>query len=43
MSSRRNGSRRAAQPGNPVEIDRVLGRRFTADVARGTALTWDLI
>ncbi|GIJ09612.1 pseudaminic acid synthase [Micromonospora andamanensis] len=27
----------------PVEIDRVLGRRFTADVARGTALTWDLI
>ncbi|MEV2238225.1 pseudaminic acid synthase [Micromonospora sp. NPDC049891] len=27
----------------PVEIERVLGRRFTADVARGTALSWDLI
>ncbi|NLU78856.1 pseudaminic acid synthase [Micromonospora sp. HNM0581] len=27
----------------PVEIDRVLGRRFTADVARGTALSWDLV
>ncbi|MBM0237538.1 pseudaminic acid synthase [Micromonospora sp. ATA32] len=27
----------------PVEIDRVLGRTFTADVPRGTALSWDLI
>lgn len=28
---------------SPVEIDRVLGRHFTADVARGTPLSWDLI
>lgn len=27
----------------PGELDTVLGRTFTADVARGTALTWDLI
>ncbi|RIV39673.1 pseudaminic acid synthase [Micromonospora radicis] len=27
----------------PVEIGRVLGRRFTADVPRGTPLSWDLI
>jgi N-acetylneuraminate synthase len=27
----------------PVEIDRVLGRRFTRDVTRGTALSWDLV
>ena len=25
------------------EIDRVLGRTFTSDVARGTPLTWDLV
>ena len=27
----------------PDEITRVLGRTFTRDVARGTALTWDLV
>ncbi|SCL32570.1 N-acetylneuraminate synthase [Micromonospora nigra] len=27
----------------PVEIDRVLGRTFSRDVARGTPLSWDLI
>ncbi|MFV2103429.1 pseudaminic acid synthase [Micromonospora sp. LOL_024] len=27
----------------PVEIDRVLGRRFATDVVRGTPLSWDLI
>lgn len=27
----------------PVEIDKVLGRSFRADVVRGTPLTWDLI
>jgi pseudaminic acid synthase len=27
----------------PVEIDRVLGRRFTRDVAKGTALDWSLL
>ncbi|MDG4798762.1 pseudaminic acid synthase [Micromonospora sp. WMMD1082] len=27
----------------PVEITRVLGRRFTTDVPRGTPLTWNLI
>ncbi|MGX7823592.1 pseudaminic acid synthase [Actinokineospora sp. 24-640] len=27
----------------PGELDTVLGRAFTADAARGTALTWDLI
>lgn len=36
---------RAIRPGlglPPGELDRVLGRRVTRDVARGTALTWDL-
>ncbi len=36
---------RAIRPGlglSPGELDRVLGRRVTRDVARGTALTWDL-
>ncbi|MEV6692323.1 pseudaminic acid synthase [Micromonospora sp. NPDC051196] len=28
---------------SPVEVDRVLGRRFTVDAARGTPLSWDLI
>lgn len=27
----------------PADIDRVVGRRFSRDVQRGTALTWDLI
>ncbi|WP_188037123.1 pseudaminic acid synthase [Actinotalea sp. JY-7885] len=27
----------------PVHLDTVLGRRFTRDAARGTALTWDLV
>ncbi|MEV4342987.1 pseudaminic acid synthase [Actinoplanes sp. NPDC049596] len=27
----------------PVEIDRVRGRRFTRDAAKGTPLSWDLI
>ncbi|GGM05193.1 MULTISPECIES: pseudaminic acid synthase [Micromonospora] len=27
----------------PVELDRVLGRVFTRDAARGTPLSWDLI
>lgn len=27
----------------PVEIDNVLGRRFTRDATKGTPLTWDLI
>lgn len=27
----------------PVHLDVVLGRRFRADAARGTALTWDLV
>ncbi|MBC7680665.1 MAG: pseudaminic acid synthase, partial [Pseudorhodobacter sp.] len=27
----------------PDEITRVLGRTFSRDVARGTALTWDLV
>ncbi|MFF5173183.1 pseudaminic acid synthase [Micromonospora sp. NPDC000089] len=27
----------------PVEIDRVLGRTFASDVAKGTPLSWDLI
>ncbi|TDC40264.1 pseudaminic acid synthase [Micromonospora sp. 15K316] len=27
----------------PADIDRVLGRTFTQDVPRGTALSWDLI
>lgn len=27
----------------PVHLDVVLGRTFRADVARGTALTWDLV
>jgi N-acetylneuraminate synthase len=27
----------------PDELDVVLGRRFTCDVPRGTALTWDLV
>ncbi|MBB2924155.1 pseudaminic acid synthase [Cellulomonas cellasea] len=37
---------RSIRPGGglpPDLIDVVLGRRFTADVARGTALTWDLV
>ncbi|YAL82536.1 pseudaminic acid synthase [Dermacoccaceae bacterium W4C1] len=37
---------RSIRPANglaPVEISRVLGRTFTRDVARGTALSWDLI
>jgi len=27
----------------PIEMDRVLGRKFASDVTRGTPLTWDLI
>jgi N-acetylneuraminate synthase len=27
----------------PVDLDRVLGRRFTRDVPRGTPLSWDVI
>lgn len=27
----------------PVHLDVVLGRRFTSDATRGTALTWDLV
>ena len=28
---------------SPAELDRVLGRRFAADAARGTPLSWDLL
>jgi pseudaminic acid synthase len=37
---------RSIRPANglpPVEIDRVLGRTFRTDVAKGTPLSWDLI
>ncbi|WP_407636973.1 pseudaminic acid synthase [Hamadaea tsunoensis] len=37
---------RSIRPANglpPIEIERVVGRTFRTDVAKGTALSWDLI